>query len=75
MNRAESVYIVVRCASNTYQAAASGVRASSTSGARFAAERLGEKLFGEGFAGATQLPAAVGDDHNVTRWRLTGSKA
>lgn len=67
----QHVDVVVRYATNTYQASARGMRASCTTGPEFAARRLGEKLFGDTFAGAAVLPAAAGDDHNITRWRLT----
>lgn len=71
----QNAYAVVRDASGTYTAKADGVRASSTTGAEWAARRLGEKIFGGRFLEVVQLPAAVGDDHTVTRWRLTGEAA
>lgn len=49
-----------------------GVRASSTAGARAAAERFGAKYFGGSLRTVTEAP--VGDDHQVRRFLIEGTR-
>lgn len=70
--RREAIAIAVHARGGAYEAGAVSKRASSTSSARAAAERLGEKVFGAtSFTGASLLPALATDDHTVTRFKLS----
>lgn len=61
--------IVVRQTLGTYQTSTvRGLKASCTTGAQQAAQRLGEKLFGKSLVTASNVPGPA--DHSVTYWQL-----
>ncbi len=63
--------IIVRQNNGTYQTnSIGGVKASCTCGERQAAERMGQKLYGQSFLRAERLKNLSSDDHNVSHWRL-----
>ena len=69
-NTATSAYITVRAANSTYLTSrVNKLQASCTAGAKQAAERLAEKLFGSGQHSVKELPSKD-LDHNTTKWHL-----
>lgn len=64
--------VEVRNTSGGYTAAARGQRASSTMSAEVAAERLGRKVFGDGFKHVQKLAPKPGDTHLIARFCLHG---
>lgn len=71
-SKISALEVEVRYVSSAYLAAARGQRASSTSSAETAAERLGQKVFGTGFKHLQRRPPKVGDTHLISRFCLHG---
>lgn len=63
----QSIEVQVRYATGAYNVQAKGQRASSTSSAQSAAERLGQKLMGPSFGRVEELSR---DGAGSSRWRI-----